>query len=54
MPLVKIFSDNRGYVLLTTYMLMAAISVTAMANMTRTFVYTRDAERQSHVALVHM
>ena len=45
---MQTLGGNQGYVLLTTYILMAALSVTAMASMTRNFTYARDAERQKN------
>ncbi len=48
---VNVFSGQKGYVLITTYILMAVLSVTTLASMRRTYIYTRDAERQKNAII---
>lgn len=48
---MKLFNNQKGFALVTTYLLFAALTIGASATFTRSYVYMREAEKQKNAII---
>lgn len=48
---MKVFNNQKGFALVTTYLLFAALTIGASATFTRSYVYMREAEKQKNAII---